>query len=299
MPGSANQMAMDARAAAGQPTKAAPAPQDATAVDKDPKGPKAPQEPADKAPQDPKGPGDKKDPATERDERIENETHLGKLISERDEWKAKYRRLEEESRELQEIKAQREEDARKAEMEALESEGKYREALEKRENEWKGRYDSYVQRVQKALIPSAIKSSAAKIQGIDPDALDDLPVLLGDRVKLDPDTLEPMVVGDDGKPMLDDNLNRIGVDQLVGQFVQARPRYLLDSTARGTGARPGRSGNGKLPTTLSEMVSDRSALKEMTQEEVSSVLGSQDLAAAAKERAQGRKEGRVNPASFL
>jgi len=111
----------------------------------------------------------------------------------------------------------------------LEQQGKYKEALELQEKRHSDFIAQHRQRVESRILPLAIKSAASKVKGITPEALEDLPYLLRDHVSLDHDTFEPFVKGEDGKPLTNEKLQPITVDDFVTSFVQKRTYMLADS----------------------------------------------------------------------
>lgn len=208
-------------------------------------------------------------------EPIKDWTEVKRIIAERDELKGKVRdmssKLDELFSEKQARDAKAKADAEKAEMAQMEEQGKYREALQKTNQTWEERHRGYQQKVTSTLLPNAIKAAASAIPNIDPDAIEDLPALLRDRVQLDPDTLQPMVLGPDGKQLKDDSLNPISLDDFVSEFVRSRPRMLLDSTARGSGAKPGR-GAGQRAVTMADLLNDPALAKDISEEDMSQMV---------------------------
>ena len=125
----------------------------------------------------------------------------------------------------------------------LEEQGKYQEALRTTETKWKGQLDVVRATAAARLVPLAIQTAAGQIQNLTPEATKDLPALLRDRIAIDENTLELYVKGPDGKPLMDDKLNPVGVEAYVQSFVAERPYLMTDAMP----ARHGQAGGKAKP----------------------------------------------------
>jgi len=190
---------------------------------------------------------------------------LKEVIADRNSLKAK---LKEATGVLEELKA-REESRKaeedklksKAEREKMENEGRYKEALEKTTNEYETRLKSLKSSVASKIVPNAIKSAAAKVENIDPSALDDLPLLLNGKVRLDDETMDVFVADEDGKPLKDDKLKQVSLEDYVKDFVQKRPRMIIDKQVTGVGIGIG-AGIGKDSPDLNKIMSNPKLMAE-------------------------------------
>lgn len=143
--------------------------------------------------------------------------------------------LEKYKSEIEQTRAEKEAAARAKQASELEQQGKYKEALELQEKRFNETISQQKARVESRILPLAIKSAASKVKGITPEAMEDLPYLLRDHVGLDHETFEPFVKGDDGKPLTNEKLQPVTVDEFVTSFVTKRSYMLADSM-------PGRHG---------------------------------------------------------
>jgi hypothetical protein len=165
------------------------------------------------------------------------------IIREREEARKKNRDM---ASRLAELEAEKEERSRKEaqsaserERQKLEAEGQYQQALESFKKNSTAQIDEYRSKVTNKLIPNAIKAAVAQVGNVSPEVARDIPRLLSDRVRLNHDSLDLEVVGEDGKPMMDADLKPVSVEAFVKEFVAARPYMLLDRQAPGTGLKPG------------------------------------------------------------
>ena len=102
----------------------------------------------------------------------------------------------------------------------------------------------YRQKVNSRLIPASIKAALTQIEDLAPEAAQDIPNLLNGKIGLS-DSLEPVVLGDDGKPMMDkETLKPVSVDAYVKQFVEARPYLRLSTQSTSTGLKSGHKSSG-------------------------------------------------------
>lgn len=154
----------------------------------------------------------------------------------------KYRQAEQEAK-TKELQTKEEQERNK-----LTEQGKYQEALKNVETSLTSKYQSEITNLYSAVnnefVPAVIKAAAGRIPNIVKEALEDLPRALSGKVRLDPKTMKPFVVGDDGKPMIDEKLVPVSVDAFVESFVKARPYLLADGMPKGTGLVAGSGAGG-------------------------------------------------------
>jgi hypothetical protein len=181
-------------------------------------------------------------------------------IKTRDAAKERARQLEEENNKFkqteQDAKKKETERQQQTEQEKLTSQGKYQEALNNVESKYKTEIESLYSAVNSAFVPSTIKAAAATVKNITTEALNDLPDLLSKKIKLDPKTLKPFVVGDDGKQLCDEKLQPISVESFVSTYVSSRPYMLADGMAKGVGVRPGAGTTGSATFTVESALRD-------------------------------------------
>lgn len=145
----------------------------------------------------------------------------------------------------------------------LESEGKYREALEGEQKKWSDKVSALQSAATKRLLEAGITSAAAAIENLTPDARADLPYLLRDAVRVNPDTFELEVIAD-GKPLQevkDGKLQPVSVTAYLQQFVAKKPYLLLDGMAKGSGSKPGGQ-EGKGSFTPAQAIADEKIREE-------------------------------------
>ena len=142
-----------------------------------------------------------------------------------------------------------------AEQNRLEQEGNYKQALKNTEEKWQNKYNQSQNLVNSRLIPMAIQAAAAQIKGLSPQAIADLPKLVGEEVALNPETLDVYIRDPKtGKPMVDDKLNPVTVESYIERFASERPYLLVDNLPH----RHGQSqGGGKSPVTFEMALQDR------------------------------------------
>lgn len=136
----------------------------------------------------------------------------------------------------------------------LESEGKYREALEAEQRKWSEKVTALQGSATKRLLDNGIAAAAASIEKLTPDARADLPYLLRDSVRVNPETFELEVIGQDGKPLQevrDGKLQPVPVAAYLQQFVAKKPYLLIDGMAKGSGSSPG-GGDGPVTYTVEQ-----------------------------------------------
>ena len=133
------------------------------------------------------------------------------------------------SKELNTFKSEAQKAKETEEQSKLRSQGKYEEAVkkiqEKSENDFRTLQHAATQR----LVPLAIRSAAASVQNLTPEAAQDLPILLRDYIGLDPTSLEVFVKDNEGKQMTGPDLKPVSVETFVAEFVKTRP-YLVRGT---------------------------------------------------------------------
>lgn len=155
-----------------------------------------------------------------------------KAIASRDEMKRKAHEMDMELsgyRTKEQLRQQQDQERQqKAKQDELAQNGKYTEALTMAERRHAEELNGFKSRANQRLVPMAIKSAASKIKSITPEVIDDLPYLLRDRIVIDAETFEPMVVGADGKPLVNEKLQAVGIEEFVTKFVQSRPYMLTD-----------------------------------------------------------------------
>jgi hypothetical protein len=189
-----------------------------------------------------------------------------KIIAERDELKAKYRTVDQELSAIREerkaLSESKKAESRARELEGLEKSGEYKKALSKVMEEKDLEVRGLREKIVSKIVPNAISAAALAIPNLDPSAIADLPLLIGNRIRVDQESLEPYVVGDDGNPMKDGMLNPVSVNEYVAKFVQSRPRMLLDQQVRNTGLKPGPLHGDKPPRDLDSVIKSAKAMAE-------------------------------------
>jgi len=173
---------------------------------------------------------------------------LDKASESRKKWKEQAKAAEQELekyRQAEKDKLRQDEAAhKKAEMDRLEKEGKYKEAISLVERQSAEKHEAIRRRVSEKLVPLAIRSAASEVKNLSPDAINDLPEMLSRHLAVDDDTLELYVRGEDGKPLVDDKLRTVKPEKFIRQFIEARPYLLVDgmpkSHGQSGGGQPGR-----------------------------------------------------------
>lgn len=163
-------------------------------------------------------------------------------IATRDAAKQKNRQVEEELtkyRQTEAERATREAQSREEQERAkLAEQGKYQEAVKLVETKYQGEIQNIYSKITETFVPAAIKSAASKMKNITPEALQDLPSLIGGKIKLNPKTFEAFVANEKGEPLTDEKLNPVPLESFVESFVKARSYMLVDGMPKGTGAGP-------------------------------------------------------------
>lgn len=158
-------------------------------------------------------------------------------------------------------KARADEEAKRTEeanRSKLESEGKYREALESEQKKWNEKVTSLQATATRRLLDAGITAAASTIEKLTPEARADLPYLLRDSVRVNPETFELEVLGQDGKPLSevkDGKLQPVPVASFLQQFVAKRPYLLLDGMQKGAGSKPGGQ-DGSVHYTAAQAIND-------------------------------------------
>jgi len=148
----------------------------------------------------------------------------------------KYRAAEQE-RQAKDAERQQE-----AEKSKLEGEGKYQEALKLQQEASTKSLSEVKSRARKKIIPNLIKGILINCSII-PTAVDDVSNYLESRISLD-DNYDPFVIGDDGKPMLDDKtMTPIPADKFITGYIEGRSWLKGDKMVIGTGTQPGNKGS--------------------------------------------------------
>jgi hypothetical protein len=168
------------------------------------------------------------------------------LVTDRDVLKERVRTFDAELQSFRQKEAERSkaETQTKEQMERtrLEAEGNYKQALQNAEQKWQSKLEETRRATAERLVPLAIKTAALSVKGLTPEAVNDLPKLLADVVSLDPDKLEVFVKGPDGKPLMDEKLNQVSLENYLQQFASGRPYLLADGLPTRHGQSPGAKG---------------------------------------------------------
>lgn len=185
---------------------------------------------------------------TESNEEWKNLDEVKKIIEQRDRWKTEFQSISEKTKTLEErlseFEKKEKEVQEKTQLSELEGKRKYQEALELQKSNWSKEMQDYRQKVNSRLIPTSIKAALTEIEDLAPDAAGDIPSLLSGKIGLS-DDLEPVVLGDDGKPLIDkETLKPVSVNVYVKKFVEARPYLRLSTQSTGTGLKAGHSKGG-------------------------------------------------------
>ena len=141
------------------------------------------------------------------------------------------------------------------EQSRLEQEGNYKQALKNTEDKWQQKLSERERVAAERLVPLAIRSAATQVKGLSPQAVADLPKLVGSEIALNPETLEVYVRDPKtGKQMVDDKLNPVSVESYLEKFAAERPYLLIDSLPH----RHGQSqGGSRTPVTFEQALGDR------------------------------------------
>ncbi len=169
-------------------------------------------------------------------------SHLDEVIKDRDAAKAKAREYEAEIAKYRSEQADRAAKEAKSADEAklieLAEQKKYQEALKLNDEQHNVKYRRLQEAANKKYVPSAIQAAASKIPGLTQDAIDLLPTLLKEQIQIDPETLEPTVIGPDGKVVKSIGADGVPmtIDELVQNFTKGKKTFFTDALPKGTNA---------------------------------------------------------------
>jgi hypothetical protein len=187
---------------------------------------------------------------------------------------AKVGDVEKELKTLRDEKTARDADTQKRaddeKRKQLESEGKYKEILDQTKTEHQKQLDGIRHAAATRLLGTAIAAAAGQIEKLTPEARADLPFLLRDQVRINPETFEVEVLGDDGKPaqiLKDNKLHPLPLGEHLQAFVSKRPYMLLDSMQKGAGSKPGAGGEMSKGLTVEEALKDTAKLAAWEKED--------------------------------
>lgn len=152
----------------------------------------------------------------------------------------------------QQKKAGDEEAQRKEALERqkLEEQGKYKESLAQLESQYKQKLElqtkgsaDQIERFKKTLMPRVIRSALSGIPNLVPEAVD---LLVGNtdiraRIQLD-ENYEPVVLGDDGKPMLDEKMNKVTPEAFIQAQLAGKTFLFTDKMPVNRGTPKGKIG---------------------------------------------------------
>lgn len=187
------------------------------------------------------------------------------LVKDRDGLKEKARAYD------SELQAFRQKEAERAKLESkskeeqeqqrLEQEGNYKQALKNAEDKWAQKVAEQQRVASERLVPMAIRAAASQVKGLSPQAIADLPKLVGPEIALNPETLEVFVRDPKtGKQMIDEKLNPVSVESYLAKFAEERPYLLIDNLPNRHGTSPG-IGNGKT-LTFEHALADRELMNQ-------------------------------------
>ena len=171
-----------------------------------------------------------------------------KIIEQRDRWKTEFQSVSEKQQALEqrlaEFEKTKKESEEKTQLSELEGKRKYQEALELQKGNWTKEMQDYRQKVNSRLIPTSIRAALSSIEDLATDAAQDIPNLLQGKIGLSED-LEPVVLGEDGKPLIDkETLKPVSVDAYVKEFVNKRPYLRISTQSTSTNLKNGNKGGG-------------------------------------------------------
>jgi hypothetical protein len=145
------------------------------------------------------------------------------------------------------LQSQFDEQQQAVEQAKLESEGKYREALDSAQAKYKADLsarEAELQGIQSALHgavgTNALLENLGKA-GVKSELIPQAAKLLRDRVKVSVTDGKAVVavLGDDGQPMTDGEGNSLTVDMLAKQFAETNPHFVAASGDSGSGGKAG------------------------------------------------------------
>jgi hypothetical protein len=182
--------------------------------------------------------------------------------------------IEKELKTLRDEKTARDADAQKRsdddKRKQLESEGKYKEILDQTQNQHQKQLNDIRQAAATRLLRTAIAAAAGQIEKLSPEARADLPFLLRDQVRINPESFEVEVMGDDGKPaqiLKENKLQPLPLGEHLQAFVAKRPYMMLDSMQKGAGSKPGAGGEMSKGMTVEEALKDPTRLAAWEKED--------------------------------
>jgi len=185
-------------------------------------------------------------------------------IESRDQAKAKLREQESRLASLESAEAARsrelEEARNKVEQEKLSTKGEYDKALGLANEKFSKDIGSIRSSFERAHKPMIIKSIASGIEKVTPQALNDLPNMVGQFIRLN-DSFEAVVVDESGKEVKDEQLKPIAPVDFIKKFVNDRPYMLLDSMPAGQHKSKGDVSGGKA-LSMDDVVSNPKLAKE-------------------------------------
>ena len=173
-----------------------------------------------------------------------------KVIAARQAQKEKFRTLSEQVSSLSakeaEAKAAAAQAAQEAEVAKLTSKGEFEAALKKATEQ----HGQTIGKLKANLKSTALKSAILKTPGVIQEAADDILSLIGTGCDYDLETGNLLVIGEGGRPRLDDEGKPLGVDAFLGEILDKRPYLRAASTAPGSGAGNGRPSTGQTVKTI-------------------------------------------------
>lgn len=191
--------------------------------------------------------GKKTEQTTKSGDEWKNVDEVKQIIAQRDDFKTRYKSMESEHNtlksRLQELEQAEAARNQKSEQDKLEAQGKYQEAVELTKKKYSEQFGQFQSRVVSKLVPAAIAAAAAELENVAPEAIKDIPSLVGQKIRLNLETLEPEVIGDDGKVVVDpETLKPVTIKDFVSKYISERPYLLLDRTVGNSGLKPGQKG---------------------------------------------------------
>lgn len=194
----------------------------------------------------------------------ELQAKLKEAIESRDQAKSKLREQESRLSTLEAAEAARsrelEESRSRIEQEKLSTKGEYEKALSLANEKFSKDVSSIRSNFERVHKPMIIKSIASGIEKVTPQALNDLPNMVGQFIRLN-DSFEAVVVDETGKEVKDEQLKPVAPDVFIRKFVNDRPYMLLDSMPAGTHKSKGDVNGGKA-LSMSDVVSNPKLAKE-------------------------------------
>ena len=166
-----------------------------------------------------------------------------RTIAQRDEFKTLTKT---QSAELERLRAFQQEAAAKdaalkdrLENEKLIAEGKFQELEAKKDTQHKAESEAYRQRVAEKFITAAIKSVAASIPNLTPEAREDLPAILKTKLAFDDTGVDVVPIDEKGLPLKDEKGQPVTYAQFINSFVASKSYMLVDQMPRGLNVKGG------------------------------------------------------------